>query len=177
MTISAHITRLAKAIALALTLAALAVPVATAGEIAVDDYWRDVRSVTSLTVLSPDFRGDDWYRDASAAPETVLPPDFRGDDWYRDASAAPETVLPPDFRGDDWYRDASAAPKTVLPPDFRGDDYYRDAPLTSVAATAAGLDWGDFGIGAGSMFGAVAFLTGLSGIALARRRGRRLGSA
>lgn len=89
MTISTHITRLAKAIALGLALVALTVPAAQAGEIAVDDHWRDAPSAASATVLPQNFRGDDHWRDASvAAPLTVLPQNFRGDDYYRDAPLA-----------------------------------------------------------------------------------------
>jgi hypothetical protein len=113
VTISTHITRLAKAIAVGLALVALIVPAAQAGEIAVDDHWRD-------------------------AP--------------------------------------SAASATVLPQNFRGDDYYRDAPLASAPVISTGFDWADFGIGAGSMLGALVLLTGLSGMVLAaRRRSRTLG--
>jgi hypothetical protein len=149
MTISTHITRPAKAIALALALAALAVPAAQAG----DRRPRDT-SADPATVLPQNFRGDDHYRDASvAAPLTVLPANFRGDDHFRDTPAA-ETILPQNFRGDDWYRDgtsdvayeqvpvdgwyhglvAAASPETILPADFRGDDWYRDAKDTQVVA-------------------------------------------
>lgn len=230
MTISTHINRLKKAIPVALALAAIVVPVAQAGEIAVDDHWRDVPSAVDVTVLPQDFRGDDHYRDGVT---TILPQNFRGDDWYRDSDSVvaevgldgwyssaveqsqPETVLPQDFRGDDHYRDSTILPQnfrgddhyrdsqvasapdrsnvllrndiahfgndsglpeqteqTVLPQNFRGDDYYRDVPAVS-PVTGTGLDWADFGIGAGSMLGALAVLTGLSGILLVTRRGRR----
>jgi hypothetical protein len=164
MTISTHITRLTKAIALGLALMALAVPAAQAG----DRRPRDT-SADPATVLPQNFRGDDYFREAPAA-ETILPQNFRGDDYFRDgtrdmayeqvpvdgwyhglvASASPETILPADFRGDDYFRDgneqqvpvdgwnhglvAAASPETILPADFRGDDWYRDAKDTQVAA-------------------------------------------
>jgi hypothetical protein len=64
MNISTHITRLAKTIALGLALAALAVPAAQAGDILVDDWFRDANQ-TSAQV--GDILVDDWFRDANRA--------------------------------------------------------------------------------------------------------------
>jgi hypothetical protein len=171
MTISTHITRPAKAIALGLALVALAVPAAQAG----DRRPRDT-GVDAATILPQDFRGDDYFRDGNrdAAYEQVPV-----DGWYNGlmASTSPETVLPQDFRGVDWYRDAKsvpAEPQTILPQDFRGDDYFRDRMRNAAPQSSTdGFGWRDFGIGASSMLGALALLGALSSIALTARRGSR----
>ena len=83
MNISTHITRLAKTIALGLALVALAVPAAQAGDIVVDDWFRDANRASAQT---GDIVVDDWFRDAnraSAHAKTIPPANFRGDDWYR----------------------------------------------------------------------------------------------
>jgi hypothetical protein len=50
------------------------------------------------------------------------------------------------------------------------DDYFRDSPTVVSSPTAGnGLDWGDFGIGAGAMFGLALLVSGLGLGALAMR--------
>jgi hypothetical protein len=87
-----------------------------------------------------------------------------------DATAAPgsERIV------DDWFRDptpiATPAGERIV------DDYFRDAP-TVVASPAPGngLDWQDFGIGAGAMLGLTLLVTGLGlGAVVLRHRGQRL---
>jgi hypothetical protein len=75
---------------------------------------------------------------------------------------------------DDWFRDptpiATPAGERIV------DDYFRDAP-TVVASPAPGngLDWQDFGIGAGAMLGVTLLVTGLGlGAVVLRHRGQRL---
>jgi hypothetical protein len=69
---------------------------------------------------------------------------------------------------DDSFRD----PAPIVTPvgDRIVDDSFRDAP-TVVAAPAGGngLDWGDFGIGAGAMLGLTVLLAGLGVGAVAMR--------
>jgi hypothetical protein len=64
MNISTHVTRLAKTIALGLALAALAVPAAQAGDIIVDDWFRDTNRASAQ---AGDIIVDDWFRDANRA--------------------------------------------------------------------------------------------------------------
>ena len=148
------ITRLAKATALGLALAALVVPATQAADVVMDD----------------------WFRDAASATST-LPADFRGDDWFRDARAVAATILPVNFRGDDWFRDAKPVeadtPRT-LPANFVGDDSFRDASRIAAPQATHGFDWADFGLGAGSMLGGLVLLTVLAGAVLVRRGTRTL---
>lgn len=71
-----------------------------------------------------------------------------GDQWYRDAS--PAAVEQPVRTGDQWYRDAPSSAPTSLPTPI---------PVsTGPEASPDGFDWGDFGIGAASMVGALGLL-------------------
>ena len=57
------------------------------------------------------------------------------------------------------------------------DDYFRDAPtVVASPATGNGLDWGDFGIGAGAMLGLTLLVAGLglAAISMRNHRGGRL---
>jgi hypothetical protein len=58
-------------------------------------------------------------------------------------------------------------------------DRFRDAPtVASSPSTGNGLDWGDFGIGAGAMFGLAALVIGLGvGAVAMRHRTGRLGTS
>ncbi len=88
------------------------------------------------------------------------------DDSFRD----PAPIVTPvgDRIVDDSFRDP--APIATPTSDRIVDDSFRDAP-TVVAAPASGngLDWGDFGIGAGAMLGLTVLLTGLGVGAVAMR--------
>jgi hypothetical protein len=78
---------------------------------------------------------------------------------------------------DDYFRDP--APIATPAGDRIVDDYFRDAPtVVSSPATGNGLDWGDFGIGAGAMFGLAALVVGLAvGAVAMRHRTGRLGTS
>jgi hypothetical protein len=78
---------------------------------------------------------------------------------------------------DDWFRDP--APIATPAGDRIVDDYFRDAPtVVNSPATGNGLDWGDFGIGAGAMFGLAALVVGLAlGAVAMRHRTGRLGTS
>ena len=194
MTLSTHITRLAKATALGVAIAALVLPAAQAGDIVVDDYFRDGTTLPSSPVVA------DYFRDGAALTATDRP---LIDDWFRDGAtvdALGEVVV------DDWFRDAisvsgdrqplsaderalaasmvetsaiAAPTPTALRTNVVGDDWFRDSQrVTDSQATARGFAWSDFGIGAGSMFGLLALVTGLSaGVAGSRKAGRTLSRA
>ena len=97
------------------------------------------------------------------------------DDWFRDP--APAATSTGDRIVDDYFRD----PTPIATPggDRIVDDYFRDAPtVVSSPATGNGLDWGDFGIGAGAMFGLAALVVGLAlGAVAMRHRTGRLGTS
>ena len=78
---------------------------------------------------------------------------------------------------DDWYRDPKPVATSVG--DRIVDDSFRDAP-TVVASPRSedGLDWGDFGIGAGAMLGFPLLVTGLGiGTVAMRHRAGKLGTS
>ena len=72
---------------------------------------------------------------------------------------------------DDWFRD----PAQVATPagDRIVDDSFRDAPtVVTSTPSGGGLDWEDFGIGAGAMLGLTLLVSGLGvGAAVLRHRG------
>jgi hypothetical protein len=81
------------------------------------------------------------------------------DDYFRDGSkrSMPQGVT---------VQKLASAPVT----DRIVDDYFRDSSRVSVAQSSAnGFDWGDFGIGAATMFGLVLLLAGLAVGVLATR--------
>ena len=82
---------------------------------------------------------------------------------------------------DDWYRDPKPVATPVATPvgDRIVDDSFRDA-ATVVASPRSedGLDWGDFGIGAGAMLGLTLLVTGLAiGTVAMRHRAGKLGTS
>lgn len=78
---------------------------------------------------------------------------------------------------DDWYRD----PKPVATPvgDRIANDSFRDPPTVVTSPKSEdGLDWGDFGIGAGVMLGLTLLMTGLGiGTVAMRHRAGKLGTS
>ena len=78
---------------------------------------------------------------------------------------------------DDWYRDPKpvASPAATPVGDRIANDSFRDPP-TVVASPRSedGLDWGDFGIGAGAMLGLTLLVTGLGigTVAMRHRAGK-----
>ena len=78
---------------------------------------------------------------------------------------------------DDWFRD----PTPIVTPagDRIVDDYFRDVPTVVTSPKAGnGLDWGDFGIGAGAMLGLTLLVTGLGlGTIAMRHRASKLGTS
>lgn len=94
------------------------------------------------------------------------------DDYFRDATALPSSPVV-----DDYFRDANreaAATSPVSRANVIGDDWFRDAGTIATSQSKAdGFAWSDFGIGAGSMLGALVLLTALSGMVLTARKGSR----
>jgi hypothetical protein len=91
------------------------------------------------------------------------------DDWFRDPT--PVATSTGDRIVDDSFRD----PTPVATPgvDRIVDDSFRDAPaVVASPATGNGLDWEDFGIGAGAMLGLAALVAGLGIGAVAARHHR-----
>jgi len=69
---------------------------------------------------------------------------------------------------DDSFRDS--APIATPAGERSVDDSFRDSPSVVASPTSGnGLDWGDFGIGAGAMFGLALLVSGLGLGALAMR--------
>ncbi len=103
-------------------------------------------ALASSATLAAGASGDDWYRDATAM--TIDQSPAVGDAWYRDGSAA--AVEQPVLTGDSWYRDTLVATSVSSPTSI---------PVSSgPQASPGGFDWGDFGIGAASMVGALGLL-------------------
>jgi hypothetical protein len=75
---------------------------------------------------------------------------------------------------DDSFRDPT--PITTPARERIVDDYFGDAPtIVASPTTGNGLDWQDFGIGAGAMLGLTLLVTGLGlGALLLRHRGGKL---
>ena len=76
---------------------------------------------------------------------------------------------------DDWFRDP--APIVTPAGDRIVDDYFRDAPkVVTSTPSGSGLDWQDFGIGAGAMLGLMLLVAGLAlgAVAMRHHRGGRL---
>ena len=112
---------------------------------------------------------DDWFRD----PTPIATPtgDRIVDDWFRD----PAVLAAPARRGIGDFR--TATPIATPTGDRIVDDYFRDAPtVVNSPAPGNGLDWGDFGIGAGAMLGLTLLVVGLglAAIAMRNHRGGRL---
>lgn len=149
MTISTHITRLAKIFALALAAAAFAVPAAIANDGLVDDWFRDpvmvVRDATPAAGVDPATGRP--LRESGGAPVA-----------YRSTAGGFQTPA------------AGVDPASGRPTRESGGA----APVAS-QQTADGFHWSDFGIGAGAMLGLVLLLAGLSlGALAARHRGGTL---
>ena len=72
---------------------------------------------------------------------------------------------------DDWFRDPAKVTAPVR--DRIVDDSFRDAPtVVTSTPSGSGLDWEDFGIGAGAMLGLTLLVSGLGvGAAVLRHRG------
>ena len=130
--------------------------------------------------LEPQAAPDVFERYAASHPYGVVATAATGserivDDWFRDP--APTATPSGDRIVDDSFRDP--APVATPAGDRIVDDYFRDAPtVVSSPATGNGLDWGDFGIGAGAMFGLGALVVGLGlGAVAMRHRTGRLGTS
>jgi hypothetical protein len=83
---------------------------------------------------------------------------------------------------DDSFRDPKPVATTNAAPavDRIVDDSFRDAAryVPSTSTGNSGLDWGDFGIGAGAMLGLALLVTGLSvGTVAMRHRPGKLGTS
>jgi hypothetical protein len=93
------------------------------------------------------------------------------DDWFRDPTPASNRLV------DDSFRD----PTPIATPagDRIVDDSFRDSAPAVVSTTSGnGLDWGDFGIGAGAMLGLTLLVTGLGlGTVAMRHRASKLGTS
>jgi hypothetical protein len=97
------------------------------------------------------------------------------DDWFRDqpnvATGSGDRIV------DDWFRDqpnvATQAGDRIV------DDSFRDTvQVTIPQSSSSGLDWGDFGIGAGAMLGLTMLVAGLAlGAVALRHRSGRLGTS
>ena len=91
--------------------------------------------------------------------------------------AGSSTVLGTDRIVDDSFRD----PTRIVTPagDRIVDDSFRDAPIVVGASRSGnGLDWEDFGIGAGAMLGLTLLLAGLGlGTLAMRHRAGKLGTS
>jgi hypothetical protein len=135
----------------------------------VDDWFRDPAPIVTP---AGDRIVDDYFRDA---PTVVTAPDV----FERYAAAHPYGVgasaLGTDRIVDDSFRDPTPI---VTPPGERiVDDYFRDAPkVVTSTPSGSGLDWQDFGIGAGAMLGLTLLVAGLAlgAVAMRHHRGGRL---
>jgi hypothetical protein len=110
-----------------------------------------------------------------AGSSMVLGTDRIVDDWFRDPTPA---VTPTGDRiVDDSFRD----PTRIVTPagDRIVDDSFRDTPIVVGASRSGnGLDWEDFGIGAGAMLGLTLLLAGLGlGTLAMRHRAGKLGTS
>ena len=134
----------------------------------VDDSFRDP---TPIATPAGERIVDDYFRDA---PTVLTAPDV----FERYAAAHPYGVgaaaLGTDRIVDDSFRDPT--PITTPARERIVDDYFRDAPtIVASPTTGNGLDWQDFGIGAGAMLGLTLLVTGLGlGALLLRHRGGKL---
>ncbi len=112
---------------------------------------------------------DDWFRD----PAVVATPARRGIGDF--PTLAPAGLQVGDRIVDDSFRDPTPI---VTPPGERiVDDYFRDAPtVVTSTPSGSGLDWQDFGIGAGAMLGLTLLVAGLAlgAVAMRHHRGGRL---
>jgi hypothetical protein len=112
---------------------------------------------------------DDWFRD----PAVVATPARRGIGDF--PTLAPAGLQVGDRIVDDSFRDPTP---NVTPPGERiVDDYFRDAPtVVTSTPSGSGLDWQDFGIGAGAMLGLTLLVAGLAlgAVAMRHHRGGRL---
>jgi hypothetical protein len=177
MNVSTPINRIVKSIALGLTLAAIAAPQA----LAVDDYFRDDH--LDATPSADVFERAVQAQLAESGPQAVAV-----DDYFREAhlNASQADVLQRAMQAQ-LAEQAKLAPKHVsvaFPRDdyaktvavslsYPRDDYARVASPPIAATSGGGMAWGDFGIGAGSMLGALALLAGLGALILATRHGRQ----
>ena len=91
--------------------------------------------------------------------------------------AGPSTALGTERIVDDWFRD----PTPIVTPAGERivDDSFRDAPVVVASPqSGSGLDWEDFGIGAGAMLGLTLLLAGLGlGTLAVRHRASKLGTS
>jgi hypothetical protein len=165
-----------------------AAPVATpTSDPIVDDYFRD--PAPAATPVG-DRIVDDYFRDP--APVATQGVDRTEAEIFHSAPVATQGV---DRIVDDSFRDPAPvatqrvdrteaeilhhpAPVATQGVDRIVDDSFRDPPtVTPSQPTGSGFDWGDFGIGAGSMLG-LALIAGLGlGAVALRHRGGRLGTS
>jgi hypothetical protein len=114
---------------------------------------------------------DVFERYAAAHPygAGVQPLQRRGMGDFRPVTQVPVTqALGTDRIVDDSFRDS--APIVTPAGERIVDDSFRDSPTVVASPTSGnGLDWGDFGIGAGAMFGLALLVSGLGLGALAMR--------
>ena len=181
MTISTHITRLAKIFALALAAAAFAVPAAIANDGLVDDWFRDpvmvVRDATPAAGVDPATGRP--LRESGEAP--VAYRSTAGGFQTPAAGVDPATGRPLRESGGApvAYRSTAGGFQTpaagVDPASGRPTRESGGAAPVASQQTADGFHWSDFGIGAGAMLGLVLLLAGLSlGALAARHRGGTL---
>jgi hypothetical protein len=78
---------------------------------------------------------------------------------------------------DDYFRDPT--PVATPASDWIVDDSFRDRGAGQHSqSTGNGLDWGDFGVGAGAMLGLIMLVAGLGlGALVLRHRSGRLGTS
>jgi hypothetical protein len=142
----------------------------------------EVYKSLSNTPTAQGLRADGLRLTGIAQVYQQLKPQAAPDVFERYAASHPYGVAATAATGserivDDWFRDP--APAATSTGDRIVDDYFRDAPtVVSSPATGNGLDWGDFGIGAGAMFGLAALVVGLAlGAVAMRHRTGRLGTS
>jgi hypothetical protein len=136
----------------------------------VDDSFRDQPTVVSAV---GDRIVDDSFRDQPAVVSAVG--DRIVDDSFRDQPTV-VSAPPTDRIVDDSFRDQPAVVSAVG--DRIVDDSFRDpAQSTTPQSSVSGLNWGDFGIGAGAMLGLMVLVAGLGLGAHARHRSGTLGTS
>jgi hypothetical protein len=121
-----------------------------------------------------------WQAIAKAyqqSPQVAVPDVFERYATAHPYGAGTAAAVGTDRIVDDSFRDpapiATPAGERVV------DDYFRDSPTVVASPTSGnGLDWEDFGIGAGAMFGLTALVIGLGlGAVAMRHRTGRLGTS
>jgi hypothetical protein len=119
---------------------------------------------------------DDWFRAAKPAPEASI---GLIDVTAQDVSRPLATPAVAERLVDDWFRGAKPVPEASIGLiDVTAQEVSR--PLTTAVVTAAPVSassttsfaWGEFGIGAAAMLGAVLLLVGLGAAAMRHRGGQ-----